>query len=221
MWRMSEPPRDLATSSVEELRVALERQRGVNTELRTVIAAQAELHQAELATWDAALAAKAALIAESRSQVAVLADRVAQPERRAGRDSSDSNQPPSSDSPYAKKPPTSTDRSLRGRSGRKPGRQPGALGTTLAQVADPDGTIVCAADRCQGCGGDLAGVPVAAEQARQVFEPPPPPPRPVVTEYRVQARVCPVCGVTSVGRPPQGWAGGCSTAPTPTRTRPT
>lgn len=51
MWRMSEPPRDLATSSVEELRVALERQRAINTELRTVIAAQAELHQAELAKW--------------------------------------------------------------------------------------------------------------------------------------------------------------------------
>ena len=52
MSAMSEPPRELAPLSVEELRAALERQRAVNTELRTVIAAQAELHRAELAARD-------------------------------------------------------------------------------------------------------------------------------------------------------------------------
>jgi hypothetical protein len=53
---MSEPPRDLAALSVEELRVALGRQRAVNTELRMVIATHAELHQAELAARDAQIA---------------------------------------------------------------------------------------------------------------------------------------------------------------------
>src|SRR6266540_6119188 len=152
MPAMSEPPRDLAALSVEELRVA-------------------------------------------------------QLERRAGRDSSNSNRPPSSDSPYTKKPRKPRERSLRGRSGRAPGKQPGAPGATLAQVPDPDHTVVCAPATCAGCGGDLAGVAVAAEQARQVFEAPPPPPRPIVTEYRVQARRCPRCGVTSVGQAP-GFASG-------------
>src|SRR6266568_2307566 len=187
MSRMSEAePREVTTLSVEELRAALGRQRAINTELRTVIATQAELHEAALAARDA---------------------RVAELERRAGRDSSDSNRPPSSDSPYTKQPRKPADRSLRGRSGRKPGNQPGAPGATLAQVPDPDHTIVCASATCAGCGCDLAGVPVDAEQARQVFEVPPPPPRPIVTEYRVQARRCPVCGVTSVGQARVGVGG--------------
>lgn len=197
---MSEPPRELATLSVEELRAALLGQRAINTELRTVIATQAELHQAELAARDAQ-------IAQLRSQVAVLGERVAQLERQAGRDSSNSSRPPSSDSPYTKKPRKATDRSLRGRSGRRPGKQPGEPGVTLAQVADPDHTIVCAPATCSGCGCDLAGVAVGAEQTRQVFEVPPPPPRPVVTAYLVQARQCPACGTTSVGQAPAGVGG--------------
>src|SRR6266540_3248128 len=150
----------------------------------------------------AALAAKDAQIAQLQSQVAVLGDRVAQLERRAGRDSSNSNRPPSSDSPYTKKTRKPKDRSLRGRSGRKPGKQPGEPGAALSQVGDPDYTVVCAPAICAGCGRDLADVPVAAAQARQVFEVPPPPPRPVVTAYLVQARTCPVCGATSIGQAP-------------------
>src|SRR6266536_2378861 len=54
MSAMSEPPpRELASLSVEELRAVLGRQRAVNTELRAVLPAQAELHQAELAARDA------------------------------------------------------------------------------------------------------------------------------------------------------------------------
>jgi transposase len=197
---MSEPPRELASLSVEELRAALGRQRAVNAELRGVIAGQAELHQAELAARDAR-------IAQLGSQVVVLGDRVAQLERQGGRDSSNSSKPPSSDSPYTKKPRKATDRSLRGRSGRKPGKQPGAPGATLAQVADPDHTVVCAPAACTGCGCDLAGVAVDAEHTRQVFEVPPPPPRPLVAAYLVQARTCPGCGVTSVGQAPAGVTG--------------
>lgn len=197
---MSLPPRDLAVLSVEELRAALGSQRAVNAELRTVIATQAELHQAELAARDAQ-------IARLRSQVAVLGDRVAQLERQAGRDSSNSSNPPSSDSPYTKRPRKPKDRSLRGRSGRKPGKQPGEPGVTLAQVADPDHTIVCAPATCTECGCDLAGVPIAAEHTRQVFEVPPPPPRPIVTAYLVQARRCPACGTTTIGQAPAGVSG--------------
>ena len=131
MPAMSEPPRELASLSVEELRAVLGRQRAVNTELRAVLPAQAELHQAELAARDAQLAqlrprvaATDAQIVELRSQVVVLGERVAQLEGQAGRDSSNSSKPPSSDSPYTKTPRKPTDRSLRGRSGRRPGKQP-------------------------------------------------------------------------------------------------
>jgi len=211
---MSEPPRELASLSVEELRAALGRQRAVNARLRRVIDSQAELHQAELAARDAQIAqlrwqvaATDAQVAELRWQVVVLGDRVMGLERQAGRDSSNSSKPPSSDSPFTKRPRRATDRSLRGRSGRKPGKQPGEPGVTLAQVPDPDHVVVCAPVSCGGCGCDLAGVPVAAGHTRQVFEVPPPPPRPIVTAYRVQARTCPVCGTTTLGQAP-GWVTG-------------
>lgn len=41
---MSEPLRELAALSVEELHAALLDQRAINTELRMVLATQAELH---------------------------------------------------------------------------------------------------------------------------------------------------------------------------------
>src|SRR5208282_5114193 len=100
--------------------------------------------------------------------------------RRMDKDSSTSSKPPSSDSPYQKKP---RDRSLRGRSGRKPGKQPGAQSSTLKQSPDPDETVFCGPAACGCCGHDLAGEPVLAVQKRQVFEASPPPP-PVVTEYQ-------------------------------------
>src|SRR6266542_3261127 len=86
MSAMSEPPRELAALSVQELRAALGRQRAVNTELRRVLATQAELHQAELAARDAQIAqlrsqvaATGARIAELGSQVAVLGERGGRP----------------------------------------------------------------------------------------------------------------------------------------------
>src|SRR6266581_192395 len=123
--------------------------------------------------------------------------------RKLGKDSSTSSKPSSSDSPYKKKP---KDRSLRGRSGRKPGKQPGAQSSTLSQSGNPDKTVECGPAACGCCGHGLADVPVAGMQKQQVFEAAPPPP-PEVTEYQVQAKVCPQCGETSVGLAPAGVTG--------------
>ena len=138
-----------------------------------------------------------AALEAARAQVGVLAGRVAELERRLGRDSSTSSKPPSADSPYRKKP---RDRSLRGRSGRGPGKQPGAKSVTLRQAADPDEVIVCAPAACAGCGGGLGGAVVTGVARLQEFEIVPPP-RPRVTEYQVQARVCSRCGMVCAGTP--------------------
>ena len=105
---MSEPPRDLAALSVEELRAALGRQRAVNTELRAVLATQAELHQAELAVRGTLIAGLRSQVAAADAQIASLTDRVARLEHKAARDSSNSSKPPSSDSPYTKRRRTPT-----------------------------------------------------------------------------------------------------------------
>ena len=129
-----------------------------------------------------------------------LAARVEQLERQAGKDSSTSSRPPSSDSPYKKKK-KSRDRSLRGRGQRRPGRQPGEPGSTMNLVDDPDETIACPPLACRGCGADLAGAPAAAQRRHQVTDIAPPP-RPKTTGYLAQARVCAGCGATSTGELP-------------------
>jgi len=175
------PPDDVAwlRGRIAELEAA-------NAWLREAAAAREELAAAQLASRDA--------------QLAVLTARLENLERRLGKDSSTSSKPPSSDSPYKKKP---RDRSLRGKSGRKPGRQPGAPSSTLNQSADPDERVQCVPAACGCCGADLDGAPVTAVYRRQVFEAAPPPP-PTVIEYQVQDRLCPGCGAVSTGLAPAG-----------------
>src|SRR4051812_21445890 len=92
--------------------------------------------------------------------------RIAELERQLAASSRNSSQPPSSDGPD-KPAPTS----LRGRSGRKPGGQPGREGRTLRQVAVPDEVVVHEPGGCAGCGGPLPGDgPPSRFIRRQVFD---------------------------------------------------
>lgn len=122
-----------------------------------------------------------------------------------GRDSSNSSRPPSSDSPFVKKP--AAKRSTRTRSGKKPGKQPGAPGSTLELVEDPDDLVVHEPVACRGCGADLAGAEVFSMQRRQVFDIPPVAPRGYVTEHRVVAKACECCGAVSEPDSPIGVSG--------------
>jgi len=140
----------------------------------------------------------AALLAEAYQLTGQLRARVEHLERAACKDSSASPRPPSSDSPYKKKP---RDRSLRERGRRRPGKQPSEPGTTLMLADDPDERLEFPPACCRGCGAALAGVPVVRERRHQVTDIAPAPP-PVVTEYVAQARACPCCGTVSEGELP-------------------
>ena len=70
-----------------------------------------------LAAKDAEIAALAARVSELEGLVAAL-------QAQLGRDSANSGKPPSSDSPFVKKP--AAKRSVRTRSGKPRGKQPGA-----------------------------------------------------------------------------------------------
>lgn len=112
-----------------------------------------------------------------------------------GRDSSNSGKPPSSDSPFVKKPaPT---RSMRARSGKPQGKQPGASSATLRLVDNPDETITHTPPVCVGCGNGLADAETFGVCRHQVFDIPPPPPGPYVTEHRAVAKTCRGCGTTT------------------------
>src|SRR5215471_13078684 len=79
--------------------------------------------RARVAELEERLAARDAQLEAAQARLAELAEQIEELRRRLGRDSSNSSRPPSSDDPYMKKP---RDRSLRRKSGRGPGKQPGA-----------------------------------------------------------------------------------------------
>lgn len=147
---------------------------------------------------------QASRIDEMAGQVAQLRAENEELRRRLGMNSSNSSCPPSSDGPYDKPRPKPS--ALRGRSGRRPGKQPGEPGVTRRRAATPDEERRVEPGACAGCGGGLGDAPVVGIQKRQVFEASPPPP-PRVIEFVVVARVCPGCGVVNVGQAP-AWASG-------------
>lgn len=136
------------------------------------------------------------MVARQAEQIGRLEAEVAELRRQLGLNSRNSSRPPSSDSPFVKPAP----KSLRGKSGRKPGGQPGHPGSTLALVADPDERLRYEPGPCGGCGGDLADAPQVGVERRQVFDVPPLVVR--VTEHQLIARRC-GCGATTCGAAPE------------------
>jgi transposase len=167
--------------------------------------AAAAIQAAIIAELRAANATLASVNAEQARLIATLQARVAELERRLGKDSSNSSKPPSSDG-LAKSARTAR-RADQPAGRRRPGKQPGAPGAHLAQVAQPDQVVWHVPDRCGGCGADLADAPVMGVEARQVFDLPPL--RLVVAEHRAQRRRC-ACGTTTAaGFPDDARAAAC------------
>ena len=137
------------------------------------------------------------LVAEQQSRIAELEARLADLERRVGRNPRNSSMPPSAEG--LAKPPV-PNRQQRRAAQRKPGKQPGAEGKHLAQVADPDEVVVHSPGRCQGCGADLCDGELVGIETRQVFEVP----RiaPYVIEHRLERRRC-RCGHEQKATPPK------------------
>jgi transposase len=139
----------------------------------------------------------AALVVRQAERIEQLEGEVGELRRQLGQNSRNSSKPPSSDSPFAKPAP----RSLRRRSGRKPGGQPGHPGSTLALVANPEERLRHEPGPCTGCGADLRDAPEVGVERRQVFDLPPMTVR--VTEHQLIARRC-ACGTTTCGTAPEG-----------------
>lgn len=142
------------------------------------------------------------LLAERDRVIAELSARVAELEARLGKNSQNSSKPPSTDA-FVKPAP----RSLRKRSGRRPGKQSGDPGARLEPRSDPDQIVVHTPAACGSCGSDLATAPVVGDQRRQVFDLPPIWLRAV--EHRAQQRMCGCGRVTTAPFPVQASAPVC------------
>jgi transposase len=139
------------------------------------------------------------LFTQFEAQIQTLNERVRELEIRLAKDSHNSHKPPSSDEPTFRR---GARKSLRKRSGKKPGGQPGHRGCTRLQVEAPDAVHLHMPDSCARCGDDLQSVESVPAQRRQVFDLPPL--RLHVQEHQVHDRRCTGCGHTTRAAFPQG-----------------
>jgi transposase len=161
----------------------------VPDEIAALRAANARLRQV--------VEAKDTAIGLLRQQVEALAAQVAELRARLGQNPRNSSKPPSSEG-LGKPAP----KSLRKKSGRKPGRPKGQPGATLQMTDHPDEVVSHEPGRCAGCGAGLSGSPVTGAGRRQVVDLPEVI-RALVTEHRIVSRRC-LCGTITSGAAPDG-----------------
>lgn len=116
---------------------------------------------------------------------------------RAGKNSTNSSQPPSSDGPHVKRAPPKK------RSGRPRGAQRGHAKRQrpLIPSAQCQEVIPVKPAACSRCGEKLSGSDVAPKR-HQVWELPPV--QPQVTEYQLHTLACPCCGTATTAKLPAG-----------------
>lgn len=160
--------------NVEELVKALEAQRAENQTLRNDLAAALErLEEANA--------------------------RIKQLEGQASKDSHNSSKPPSTN---GFKEPMRKTQSLRAKSGKKSGGQPGHPGRTLMMVEQPDQTILLTPEQCQHCQQKLSEGWLCRRERVQVFDLPTV--HLQVTEYHVEVKGCPCCQAETRADLPDG-----------------
>jgi transposase len=125
------------------------------------------------------------LIERQAQQIARLTAQVEELQARLSKDSHNSHLPPSSDR-FGRQP-----KSLRKKSGKKPGGQRGHSGQMLRLVEQPDTVIRHRVDSCSSCQHDLRAVDVLQVERRQVVELPRK--RVVVIEHQAERKCCPAC----------------------------
>src|SRR5450432_1246567 len=134
--------------------------------------------------------------ADLREQVRMLAGEVQALRARLAKDSHNSSKPPASDG-LARKT-----KSLRQKTGRKPGGQAGHPGQRVSLVATPDEVVEHRPTVCGACQQALPEDAARWIERRQVHEAPPL--RLRVSEHRIAHVRCPACGATAEAEAPAG-----------------
>lgn len=101
--------------------------------------------------------------------------------------SSNSSKPPSQDVFKPKPAP----KSLRQKSDKKAGGQPGHKGSKSRLIDNPDEIIPYIITECPGCGSNLSGVSPDGFIRKQVEDIPPL--KTIVTEHKIEIKTCPCC----------------------------
>ena len=140
----------------------------------------------ELGSLSQALKEATETISKQQETIEDLQEQLHTLQDRLDKDSHNSSLPPSSDR-FVRQP-----KSLRKKSGKKPGAQKGHPGHHLKQVQAVDEVIRHGVEGCVHCGGDLQEQSATVPERRQVFDLPGK--RLWVVEHQVEEKGCPQCG---------------------------
>jgi transposase len=135
-------------------------------------------------------------LAEAQQQISQLVEEVHRLKGQVAKESHNSSKPPSSDGPRRKR------RSLRRRSEKPSGGQPGHPGHPLIQVSRPDEVVCHRPLVCRQCQQSLEGIAGQVKERRQVQDVPEI--RLLVREHQVEEVCCPACQHLSRGSFPAG-----------------
>jgi transposase len=134
-------------------------------------------------------------LSDYETELRLLRPKIETLENQQAKDSHNSSKPPSSNGFKNRRT-----RSLRKKSGRKSGGQPGHPGSTLEWIEHPDFTEVHPVLKCQTCGLSLIDTPVMNWELSQVHDLPPL--RLLVTNHSVEIKCCPHCQTLNRGARP-------------------
>jgi transposase len=134
-------------------------------------------------------------LARKDEQIEQLIQQVQALQDRLSKNSHNSSLPPSSDR-FGRQP-----KSLRKKSGKKPGGQTGHPGSTLQFCEEPDELLLHQVTRCQHCQADLTASPALLKERRQVVDIPAP--RLLVQEHQSEQKWCPCCGQVTIAPFPE------------------
>ncbi|MFL5626112.1 MAG: IS66 family transposase [Ktedonobacteraceae bacterium] len=142
------------------------------------------------------LAEQKALLQHDNERMNRLSQQLQALHNRLAKDSHHSHLPPASDR-FGRKP-----KSLRSKSEKKAGGQPGHPGTSLPFSSTPDEITQLQVERCEACQQDLHVVAACGRERRQVVDLPSP--RLMVREYRAEQKQCPHCQHITIAAFPEG-----------------
>lgn len=123
------------------------------------------------------------LVSYFEDQLSIKDARIKELEDRLSKNSSNSSKPPSTDQKDKPSP-----KSLRRKSGKKPGGQKGHKGKTLAVSKNPDKIIIHKVEICSNCSNNLTDKLVSDLKKRQVYDIPTL--SFIVTEHQVEVKIC-------------------------------
>ena len=132
-------------------------------------------------------------VQKQAEKIEELEGRIEELEAQLKQNSRNSSRPPSTDT-FKTKP-----KSLRKKSGKKPGGQKNHKGKNLQMVEDPDDIVVHPVSTCN-CGHSLQDIEPEKILRRQVFDIPPV--EMIATEHQAEVKICPICGRRNIGEFP-------------------